>query len=62
MTSEFYRDLALRYHGEQRYGDHPYGVHLDAVVEILREYGHEALVPAGYLHDTLEDTDATPRP
>lgn len=52
------RAFALRAHGDQRYGDHPYVTHLDEVAAILEPYGIEAQV-AGYLHDTVEDTDAT---
>lgn len=51
------REFALEYHGEQLYGDEPYSVHLDAVAELVRAYGEEALVVA-YLHDVLEDTEA----
>lgn len=50
------RRFALQAHGEQRYGQHPYSYHLDAVAEILQPYGEEAQV-IGYLHDVVEDTD-----
>lgn len=55
------REVALRYHGDQKYGENPYFVHLDAVVGVLKEHGLHAphLLAAGYLHDTLEDTDCT---
>jgi guanosine-3',5'-bis(diphosphate) 3'-pyrophosphohydrolase len=49
------RAFALRAHGEQRYGDEPYAVHLDAVAGLLEPYGAEAQV-VGYLHDVAEDT------
>lgn len=49
------RELALEAHGEQRYGSHPYSVHLDAVAELVREHGDEAQIVA-YLHDVVEDT------
>lgn len=49
------RAFALAAHGEQRYGDQPYSVHLDAVAEILTPFGEEAQV-VGYLHDVVEDT------
>lgn len=52
------RDFAIRVHGEQRYGDHPYVWHLDAVAAIVEPYGETAQVIA-YLHDTVEDTSAT---
>lgn len=52
------RRVALAAHGEQRYGDEPYGVHLEAVVVVLRRFGVESdlLLAAGWLHDVLEDT------
>lgn len=50
------RELAIKAHGDQRYGARPYVVHLDAVVSLLDEHGHADCVVAGYLHDTLEDT------
>lgn len=52
------RAFAVAAHGEQRYGAHPYAHHLDAVAELARHFG-EAAVVAAYLHDTVEDTEAT---
>lgn len=52
------RRFALKYHGEQRYGEHPYVVHLDAVAELVQQYGGTAGVIA-YLHDVVEDTDVS---
>lgn len=52
------RSYAVEMHGTQMYGDHPYAHHLDAVVSILAPYGCEAQV-IGYLHDVVEDTEAT---
>lgn len=52
------RAFALDAHGSQRYGDHPYSFHLDAVAEILEPYGPLAQV-VGYLHDVVEDTPVT---
>ncbi len=49
------REFAIEAHGDQRYGSHPYSVHLDAVAELAEEYGEEAQVVA-YLHDVVEDT------
>ena len=49
------RDFAIKAHGEQRYGVHPYSVHLEAVADIAKDYGEEAEVIA-YLHDVVEDT------
>jgi len=52
------REFAIRHHGGQRYGIHPYHVHLDAVAEIASSHGETAEVIA-YLHDVVEDTAAT---
>jgi (p)ppGpp synthase/HD superfamily hydrolase len=45
----------------RKYTDQPYFNHLEAVVEILRAAGvtDPSVVAAAYLHDTVEDTDAT---
>jgi GTP diphosphokinase / guanosine-3',5'-bis(diphosphate) 3'-diphosphatase len=57
------RAFAVTMHGEQlrKYCDEPYVVHLDAVVSILRSFGitAPAVLAAAYLHDTVEDTEAT---
>jgi guanosine-3',5'-bis(diphosphate) 3'-pyrophosphohydrolase len=52
------RAFAIAAHGEQTYGDHPYSFHLDAVAAIATPFGEEAVAIA-YLHDTVEDTEAT---
>lgn len=52
------REFALAAHGDQRYGDFPYVVHLDEVADIARSYGETAEVLA-YLHDVVEDTSVT---
>lgn len=52
------RIFAIAAHGEQRYGDHPYSHHLDAVAALAAPYGEDAVTIA-YLHDTAEDTEAT---
>lgn len=49
------REFALAAHGGQKYGIHPYSVHLDAVAELAVPYGEIAQVVA-YLHDVVEDT------
>jgi (p)ppGpp synthase/HD superfamily hydrolase len=49
------RAFALAAHADQRYGEHPYAYHLDAVAALLAPYGAEAQV-IGYLHDVVEDT------
>ncbi|MDO3380524.1 HD domain-containing protein [Geoalkalibacter halelectricus] len=50
------RAFAIAAHGSQRYGEHPYAVHLDAVAELLAPFGKDA-VRVGYLHDVVEDTE-----
>lgn len=57
------KEFALEKHGDQMYGDHPYSLHLREVVGaiyIFRPgpymYEHAAI---SWLHDVLEDTDAT---
>ena len=58
------RMFAIGAHGLQQYGNLPYLVHLDQVVQVL----HDTLPPtlltgevvdAAWTHDTLEDTDTT---
>ncbi|MEK8030523.1 HD domain-containing protein [Ideonella sp. DXS29W] len=49
------RAFAMAAHGDQRYGSHPYVVHLEAVAAIAAPFGETAQVVA-YLHDTVEDT------
>ena len=63
------REFAVRAHGDQKYGDLPYVVHLDEVADIvmqehMRFYRGLGLVPAeavvvAYVHDVLEDTPCT---
>ncbi len=52
------RSFAIKAHGDQRYGEYPYSVHLDEVANIASEYGDQAEVVA-YLHDVVEDTEVT---
>jgi (p)ppGpp synthase/HD superfamily hydrolase len=52
------RDFAIIAHGDQKYGEHPYSVHLDEVAHIASEYGELAEVVA-FLHDVVEDTETT---
>jgi (p)ppGpp synthase/HD superfamily hydrolase len=52
------REWAVTRHGDQMYGKHPYSVHLDAVALVARPFGREAETVA-YLHDVVEDTEAT---
>ncbi len=53
--------MALGAHQHQRYGDHPYIVHLFDVVEVLRDFkfSNPTLEAAAWLHDVIEDTDLT---
>lgn len=55
------RALALRHHGDQRYGDKPYAYHLEQVAAVLTRFslGTPELLAAAWLHDVLEDTGAT---
>jgi len=54
-------------HGDQKWGVYPYMVHLRDVWRIIVESGfsdptketHQTLQIAAYLHDVVEDTDAT---
>ena len=51
------RQYAIVAHGDQRYGEHPYVYHLDAVFKIAKEYKlNDTIKIAAYLHDVLEDT------
>ncbi len=50
------REYAIKHHGDQRYGDLPYSVHLDAVAELLHDYADPAVTTIAYLHDVIEDT------
>jgi len=56
------KEFAIAQHGLQKYGEHPYSYHLAQVSQVLAEFGYagdEAIVAAGWLHDTLEDTPTT---
>lgn len=60
------RSLAFAYHKKQRYGNRPYSVHLQMVVNFARIYSElipkearEDVICAAYLHDILEDTLCT---
>ena len=58
---EMARSIALKAHGDQKYGILPYSYHLAAVVDRLKEVVglDPVLLSAGWLHDTLEDTTET---
>ncbi|QYW06664.1 putative phosphohydrolase [Pseudomonas phage UAVern] len=56
--------FAIKHHGSQMYGDVSYEYHLNQVVQNvkIRKAGDPMLsiyVAVAWLHDTLEDTDAT---
>lgn len=52
--------FALEAHGDQKYGDEPYGVHLQEVAGIVAEYTNdETVIDAAWLHDVIEDTNTT---
>jgi guanosine-3',5'-bis(diphosphate) 3'-pyrophosphohydrolase len=53
------REMAVRAHKDQKYGEHPYVKHLDDVAGLLKPFGTKYQI-VGYLHDTLEDTDMDP--
>jgi guanosine-3',5'-bis(diphosphate) 3'-pyrophosphohydrolase len=62
LMSKQAKEFAISKHGDQKYGEHPYSYHLNYVVNILTEYGYvkdDAIISAGWLHDTIEDTDTT---
>jgi len=50
------REFSINAHWGQMYGDRPYIYHLDAVVNLLKPYGENAMV-IGYLHDVIEDAE-----
>lgn len=54
------KQFALKAHGEQKYGNLPYMVHLDAVNNIAQLHSlNESIQAAAYLHDVIEDTYVT---
>lgn len=56
------KEFAIAKHANQKYGDRPYSYHLAQVSQLLAEFGYlgdEAITAAGWLHDTLEDTETT---
>lgn len=56
-----HRMTAIIEHGDQRYGDFPYAVHLAHVEHILAQFGYASIDyrRAAWLHDILEDTSYT---
>lgn len=56
------KQFAISKHGRQKYGEVPYIIHLNHVVSVLGEHGYandDVIMSAGWLHDTIEDTDTT---
>ena len=55
------REFAVSAHGNQKYGDEPYSVHLDDVARTVAELGFsgDELQIIAMLHDVLEDTEAS---
>lgn len=56
------KEFAITAHGEQKYGDEPYVVHLEAVRKVLADFAIEKgddLAVAAWLHDVIEDTSVT---
>lgn len=51
-----YKELAIRLHGDQMYGDKPYSYHLQQVADLVQGYGSIA-EDLSWLHDVGEDTD-----
>ena len=60
MSIKELRDFAIKKHGDQKYGNHPYVHHLDMVYAEALAHGLIPLVGrASYGHDVREDTNAT---
>lgn len=56
------RDFAIKWHGDQMYGDKPYVYHLDQVADNVSAIGYGSWEPeytAAYLHDVHEDTNCS---
>lgn len=60
------RDFAVKWHGNQMYGDKPYVYHLDQVAEIVSKSSQDRssgtlqwLLEVAYLHDVMEDCGVT---
>lgn len=53
--------FAIEYHRGQLYGDVPYEAHLQAVVDVMTDFGftNPNWLAAAWLHDVIEDTKAT---
>ena len=53
--------FAISKHGNQTYDGYPYYYHLEQVVDVLKEFEftEDKYIISGYLHDVLEDGDAS---
>lgn len=61
-TYEKAKQFATKAHGDQKYGDFDYTKHLQDVEDVLKEFDQFCtpyMCAAGWLHDTIEDTDIT---
>ncbi len=58
MTNEEIISFAMKAHGEQKYGNMPYIVHL---IMVASHFTDPKLQAIALLHDILEDTDIKPR-
>jgi (p)ppGpp synthase/HD superfamily hydrolase len=61
INNEDFRTLAIRLHGDQKYGDLPYSIHLSMVENALVNAGYDSFEyrASAWLHDSIEDTEAT---
>lgn len=54
------RQFAVKAHGDQKYSDRPYVVHLDEVYYVAKKFDAPSdILIAAFLHDILEDTSVT---
>jgi len=56
------RDFAIKWHGDQMYGDKPYVYHLDQVADNVSAMGYVESAPeyiTAYMHDLGEDTNCS---
>lgn len=56
------KEEIFRYHSGQRWGDHPYSLHLENVALVVTSFfkNSDRVVRIAYSHDLLEDTQALP--
>lgn len=52
------KEFAIKAHGSQKYGEHPYSYHLEKVAGAAAAFTCDPIYQAvAWLHDVLEDTD-----